>query len=37
MKEAKELLQKHEFCMKKKVDITNFLDKGNVDVIDLWE
>ena len=37
MKEAKKLLQKHEFCMKRKVHITNFLDKANVDVIDLWE
>ena len=37
MKERKKLFQKHEFCTKGKVHIMNLLDKGNVDIMDIWK
>ena len=37
MKERKKLLQKHEFCTKRKIHIMNFSDKENVDIMDFWE
>ena len=36
MEERKKLLQKHELCKKGKVHIMDFLDKGNVGIMDFW-
>ena len=37
MKERKKLSQKHELCTQGKLNIVDFLDKGNVDIMDFWE
>ena len=36
-REINKVLQKHELCLKGKVHIMDFLDKGNVDIMDFWE
>ena len=36
-REINKVLQKHELCSKGKVHIMDFLDKGNVDIMDFWE
>ena len=37
MKERKKLSQKRKLCTKGKVHIMDFLDEGNVDIMDFWE
>ena len=37
MKEGKKPLRKHKLCTKGKVHTLNYSDKGNNDIVDLWE
>ena len=37
MKQRKKPLQKYEVCTKGKVQIINFSNEENVDILDFWE